>query len=215
MSIQKPFVLDADHLGRLRAGDKDTFTQLVHEHGPRMLAFARRFLPRDQDAEDALQDAFLSAYRSIRNFDGRSQLSTWLHRITINACLMRIRSRKRRPEVSIEALLPSFLPDGHQIRDTPAWGAESNVESGLGAGLGAGSQSRGGRMAEVVRESLDGLPDSYREVLLLRDVEEFSTEETAEALGITKDAVKTRLHRARQALRAMLEPSFCNPGYEP
>lgn len=212
MSIQKPSPLGFEQLDRLRAGDKDAFTDLVREHGPRMLAFARRFLPRDQDAHDALQDAFLSAFKSIGKFDGRSQLSTWLQRITINACLMRIRSRKRRPEVSIEALLPAFLPDGHQIRDTPAWGAESKVESGHETEHGAGSGR--GRLLDLVRESVDGLPDAYREVLLLRDVEEFSTEETAEALGITKDAVKTRLHRARQALRAMLEPSFCTRGDE-
>jgi RNA polymerase sigma-70 factor (ECF subfamily) len=162
-----------------------------------MLAFARRFLPREHDAQDALQDAMLSAFRSIANFDGRSQLSTWLMRITVNACLMQIRTRRRRPERSIETLLPTFLPDGHQVRDTPRW--VDVPPSGLETD----------RVTMLVRDGVDELPELYRTVLLLRDVEELSTEETAEVLGISKDAVKTRLHRARQGLRAILEPGMC------
>lgn len=189
-----------DDLERLRSGDKATFTRLVAEYGPRMLAFARRFLPREQDAQDALQDAFLSAYRSISTFDGRALLSTWLQRIVINACLMRLRTQRRRPERSLDSLLPTFIADGHQTRSTPKWNADP------------ASQITQEHRAQLVRDCLDELPDQYRAVILLRDIEGISTLETAAALGITEDAVKTRLHRARQALRTLLEPFFADSG---
>jgi RNA polymerase sigma-70 factor (ECF subfamily) len=190
-----------DQIERLRAGDRDAFADLVREHGPRMLGQARRFLPGEHDAQDAVQDAFLSAFRAIGTFDGRAQLSTWLHRITINACLMKLRTRRRRPERSIESLLPTFLPDGHQTRSAREW-SEDPVN-----GLDREQTDR------QIREALDELPDAHRTVLMLRDIEGLSTEHAAEVLEISQDAVKTRLHRARQALRTLLEPLFTdNPG---
>jgi RNA polymerase sigma-70 factor (ECF subfamily) len=155
---------------------------------------ARRFLPLEEEARDAVQDAFLSAYKSIGRFEAGSSLSTWLHRIVINASLMKLRSKRRKPEESIDHLLPRFREDGHQLQPAEAWpvSAEEMVQ----------------RMqtSELVRSLIDQLPESYRVVLIMRDLEEMSTEETAEALGVTPNAVKVRLHRARQALRALLEP---------
>jgi RNA polymerase sigma-70 factor (ECF subfamily) len=110
---------------------------------------------------------------------------------------MRLRSRQRQPEESIEELLPRFAEDGHQVaHPTPEW--EGSAEELL-----ARRETR-----EMVREAIDRLPDSYRAVLLLRDIEELSTEEAARLVGITENAVKIRLHRARQALRTLLEPQF-------
>ncbi len=187
---------DADLLARLRAGEEAAFEELVRENTGRMLAVARRFLPSDDDAQDAVQEAFASAFRALPRFEGGSRLSTWLHRITVNACLMKLRTRRRKPEESIDNLLPGFLEDGHAEKSTPAWrqSADELIER---------AENR-----QRVREAIDKLPDSYRTVLLLRDIEEFDTETTANELGITVAAVKTRLHRARMALKTLLDEAF-------
>ena len=188
---------EAPLLAELRRGDEAAFEKLVRKEGARLLSVARRFLRNEEDARDAVQEAFLSAYRSIGKFEGGSRLSTWLHRIAVNACLMRLRSRQRRPEDSIEELLPTFAEDGHQVaHPTPEW--EGSAEELLARR----------ETCETVREAIDRLPDGYREILLLRDIEEISTEEAARIVGITENAVKIRLHRARQALRGLLEPQF-------
>lgn len=187
---------DSSLLAALRTGEETAYDQLVKSHAPRMLAVARGLLRHEDDARDAVQDAFLSAFRGLDKFDGRSQLSTWLHRIVINASLMRLRARRRKPEQSIEELLPRFLPDGHQAEPAPAWGETADVAA-------VRRES-----CEFVRACIDRLPDSYRTVLLLRDIEEVDTAEAAELLGVTSAVVKTRLHRARQALRTLLDPHF-------
>ncbi len=181
-------------LERLRRGDDDAFEELVRAYGGRMLAVARRFLPGEEDARDAVQDAFLSAFRSIGRFEGQARLSTWLHRIVVNAALMKLRTRRRKPEQSIEELLPGFLEDGHLARPAVEWRkpAEDPVERE--------------QLRALLRDSIDQLPEGYRNVILLRDIEEFDTEETAKMLKLSAAAVKTRLHRARLALRGLLEP---------
>ncbi|GMU33657.1 MAG: RNA polymerase sigma factor SigM [Planctomycetia bacterium] len=161
-----------------------------------MLAVARRIVGNEEDARDALQEAFLSAFKAIKSFEGGSRLSTWLHRIVVNAALMKLRSRKRVQERSIEDLLPKFLSDGHPATPASAWRETGDSEA----------QRKENRT--LVRAAIDELPEIYRTVLLLRDIEELSTEETSEVLGINNNAVKTRLHRARQALRTLLDPHF-------
>jgi RNA polymerase sigma-70 factor (ECF subfamily) len=184
---------DDSLVARLRAGDDKAFEELVRAYGGRMLSVARRLLRDPDDAQDAVQDAFLSAFRSLEKFEGSSRLSTWLHRIVVNAALMKLRTRRRKPETSIEDLLPHFLEDGHQANPAVAWKlpADQAVERV--------------QLGQLVRRSIDKLPETYRTVLVLRDVEDLDTVETAEFLGIAPNAVKTRLHRARQALRTLLD----------
>jgi RNA polymerase sigma-70 factor (ECF subfamily) len=182
---------EADVLARLRAGEEDAFDLLVKRYGGRMLAVARRLVRDEEEARDAVQDAFLSAFRSMHRFEGGSQLGTWLHRIVVNSALMRLRRRKRRPECSIEELLPVFGPDGHRaLRPEDETSAHEQLERD--------------QLRLLVRQSVEELPDGYREVYLLRDIEELSTEEAAVALGLTPNAVKIRLHRARQALLTLV-----------
>jgi len=180
----------------LRAGDAAAFETLVQTHGGQMLALAKRMMRCEQDADDAWQDALLCVFRKAEMFAESSKLSTWLHRITVNSCLMKLRSQRRRHEVEMDDLLPSFDQSGHHARGVAAWNEEplSNAET---------SETR-----KQVRACIDQLPETYRTVLLLRDIEEMDTEEVAELLGCTTNCVKTRLHRARQALRTLLEPLF-------
>jgi RNA polymerase sigma-70 factor (ECF subfamily) len=183
-------------LARLRAGDDAAYALLVRAHAGRLLAVARRMLRAEEDARDAVQEAFLQAFRGIDRFEGAARLSTWLHRIAVNACLMRLRAQSRRPEQPIEDLLPRFYEDGHRIDPGPPWRSHGPdpVEQR--------------EVAELVRGAIDRLPDIYRNVVLLRDIEGFDTEETAQLLDVKTDTVKVRLHRARQALRTLLAPHF-------
>jgi RNA polymerase sigma-70 factor (ECF subfamily) len=187
---------DDAFLGRLRNGDAEAFEALVRRETPRLLAVARRLLRSEEDARDAVQDGFVSALRSLDGFAGRCQVSTWLHRITVNAALMKLRSRRRKPEEPIEDLLPRFLEDGHHARHPREW-------RDTGEALVMSREDR-----EFVRAAIDRLPESYRTVLLLRDIEELDTAEVAQALGVSDNVIKVRLHRARQALRTLLEPRF-------
>jgi RNA polymerase sigma-70 factor (ECF subfamily) len=159
-----------------------------------MLATARRFFRGEQDAADAVQDAYLAAFKAISTFRGKSQLGTWLHRIVVNVCLMRRRSQDRRPTVPIDLLLPEFDSTGHHRRTVPSI---SRSPSDLLATE---------ELRHQVRDCIDRLPDPYRDVLILRDIEQLDTEATAATLGVPPGAVKTRLHRARQGLRTLLEP---------
>ena len=184
---------DAALLERLRGGDPDAFEMLVRRYSGRLLATARRFVGTDEEARDVLQEAFLAAFRAIDSFAGAAQLSTWLHRIVVNAALMRLRSRRRRREESIDELMPRFDEEGRWAEPASRWDTATDT-------LLERRETRA-----IVRSAIDRLPPSYRSVLLLRDIEELDTDETARLLGVTPNAVKTRLHRARQALRTLLE----------
>ena len=179
-----------------RAGDPDTFETLVRREGPRLLSTTRRILGDDEDARDAVQDALVSAFRARSQFGAEARLSTWLHRIAVNAALNRLRTRRRRPEEPLEDLLPRFLPNGHYADKYTAWNEPADVALARK------------ETAAMVRQSIDRLPESFRTVLMLRDIEGLSTEETAAILRISANAVKLRLHRARMALRTLVAPHF-------
>lgn len=183
----------------LQRGDDDAFEQVFRRYGGRMLATARRLLRNDEDARDAVQEAMLSAFKAAGRFEGDAQIGTWLHRIVVNAALMRLRTRHRKPETSIEELLPVFQADGH--RAVPA--SDEAFPDTL---------AERGQLLALLREAVQELPDQYREVYLLRDIEELSSEEVALAMGITPNAVKIRLHRARQALMALVRKRFALDG---
>jgi RNA polymerase sigma-70 factor (ECF subfamily) len=187
---------EATLLAQMQAGDADAFEACVRTYCTRLLVVARRILGNEEDARDAVQDAFLSAFKGIGHFQGMSGLGTWLHRIAVNAALGRLRTRQRQPEQSIENLLPHFGEGEHQLDPPAPWKAAPEV----------GLQQRETR--ELVRQCIDRLPDTYRTVLLLRDVDGLDTDETARLLETSAGVIKTRLHRARQALRTLLDPHF-------
>ena len=172
---------------------------MVRLYGGRLLAVARRFTRSDEDAQDVLQSAYLSAFRALNDFKGASHLSTWLHRIVVNTALMKLRSRRRKPEESIEVLLPAFQEDGHHVEQFSEWCAPADR-------LIERKETRA-----TVRACIEQLPENYRTVLMLRDIEELSTQEVAETLTMTPTAVKVRLHRARQALSTLLRKEYAPP----
>jgi RNA polymerase sigma-70 factor (ECF subfamily) len=161
-----------------------------------MLTIIRRYLPREQDAEDALQDALLNVWKSIQSFHGEARLSTWLHRVAVNAALMRLRTRRRRPE--------TFL-DGHELRAAVEVGAgESAGRSGDGdyAALDLLLQQE---LRTVVRGELERLPEDCRIVVRLRDIEGMDLQDISLTLGLKLSTVKTRLHRGRVTLRQAVD----------
>jgi len=181
-------------IARLRAADRNAWEEFERRFGGRMHLVARRFLRSEEDLTDAVQDCYVSALQGIGKFEGRSTIGTWLHRIVVNACLMKLRTRRRGARISIEELLSQFDESGHRgrsirRRNNPPDERLTREET-----------------RSLVRSCIDRLPDDYRKVLMLRDIEELSTDEAATALGAAPGTVKTRLHRARQALRGLLEP---------
>jgi RNA polymerase sigma-70 factor, ECF subfamily len=188
---------EATLLEGLRARDERAFETIVRAYGPRLLAVARRLVRDEADAQDVLQSAYLNAFRAVHDFEGTAQISSWLHRIVVNTALMKLRTRRRKPEEPIEPLLPTFLEDGHHVEQFSDWAAPADV-------MLERKETRA-----AVRAGIDLLPESYR--LVLRDIEELSTQEVADALGLTPTAVKVRLHRARQALSSLLRRAL-RPG---
>ena len=191
---------EAALLAGLRAGDESAFEEVVRRFGPRMLATARRLLRNEEDARDAVQDAFLSAFRGLAGFAGQASVGTWLHRIGVNAALMRLRRKRQQPELSLSDLLPRFKDDGHHAEPVAPWdgAAERVLEQ---------KETRA-----QIRAAIDSLPDDYRTILLVRDIEGLDTAEAARQLGVSEGVVRTRLHRARQALRTLLDPHFRGDG---
>jgi RNA polymerase sigma-70 factor, ECF subfamily len=180
-------------VARLKAHDEEAFETMVRQYGGRMLGTARRLLGNEHDANDAVQQAFISVFKSIAGFNGEAKLSTWLHRIVVNAALGQMRYRRRRPELPIDDLLPRFDEEGR-------WAGDAAQQSGASETLTDGRETQ-----EMVRRCIDRLPTAYRAVLVLRDIEELDTAEAAKMLAVTPNAAKIRLHRARQALKTLIE----------
>jgi len=174
--------------------DANSADALVRDNIGWMLAVAQRLLKDRALAEDAVQEAFLSAFRGLDKFEQRSSLKTWLHRITVNACLMKLRQLKRFAEQPIDEYLPEF--NRYECRIEQRWGNLASAEEILN------NEQR----SVQVHKMIDKLPADYRIVLLLRDIEGYNTEEVVELLGISESNVKVRLHRARAALKKLIEP---------
>lgn len=179
-------------LARLRAGEDAAFGELVRAHSGRMLAVAKRILGSEADAEDVVQEAFVSAFRHLAAFDGRSALGTWLHRIAVNAALMKRRRGRSRPETSIQAWLPEFSDGFHKDAPRPF----EHVTQVPGGGIVDSG---------AILAALDELPDEFRDVVVLRDIEGLDSKAAGASLGISDSLVRQRLHRGRQALMKLLE----------
>jgi RNA polymerase sigma-70 factor (ECF subfamily) len=170
------------------------FEELVRNNIGWMLGLAGRILGDDDLAKDAVQLAFSKIHLNVDQFEGRSQPKTWMHRIVVNEALMILRKKKRANEQSIDHLLPSFDVRGMRVPDPHV-----TVET-------SETVLRSKQTVSIVRELILELPDPYRVVLQMRDIEEMTTTEVSNFLEITEANVKVRLHRARTALKSLLEP---------
>ena len=176
---------DSELVQRCRAGSREAFGELVRRHSPAIIGFAASALSDPSQAEDAAQEIFLKAYRSLGEFRGDSAFLTWLRRIAANHCLDLLRSRGRRPAESLDALVER---EGDGFRRLLAQGS-----------LGPRPED-----ADLVRRALAALPDDHRVILVLREVQGLTYAELTEALECSLDAVKSRLRRARQGLEESL-----------
>jgi RNA polymerase sigma-70 factor, ECF subfamily len=191
---QIPEITNDEHdlVRRLRNHDEDAFETMIHKFAPGLLRVARRFFTNEQDARDVVQQAFVSVTKAIGGFEHQSRLSTWLYRIVVNEALLELRRRRRRPEVSIEELLPSFDLNGK---------LELDADDSIADELPIERQET----RQFVRNCIAMLPESYRVAVLLRDIEDLTADEAAAAIGVTPNALKVRLHRGRQALRGIVQ----------
>jgi len=185
-------------VAQAKAGDQNAFAELVNRYERKIYRLAKNITRNDEDAEDVLQDAFLKAYTHLDNFKGDSKFYTWLVRIAVNEALMRLRKRKTDRSVPLDE--PVELGEETVQREIAVW--EDNPEQQY-------SQEEWRR---ILDEAVDSLKPDFRTVFVLRDIEELSTEETAETLGISVPAVKSRLLRARLALRETLTRQFKRKG---
>ena len=181
---------------RLRAQDSSVLEILMERYSPRIYRVAFGITRSHADAEEVVQDVFVTLFRKIDSFEGRAALGTWLYRVAANAALIKRRGKRAEVEVHLEDYLPTFKSDGHREGDRAMLLADWS-----------GTPERellSGEAREILEEGLALLPDHYRAILVLRDVEELSNEEVAEALGESVASVKSRLHRARMTLREVL-----------
>ena len=187
---------DLTLLAEAAAGDASALEMLMSRYAAPMYRLARGITRNEGDAEEVVQDVFLTIVRKGSGFEGRSALSSWIYRITTNTALNKRRSRRDERETSLEEHLPIYLDDGHRAGDRAYLLADwsRTPERELLAG----------EARDVLYTALDALPPHYRAVLALRDVEELSNEEVADVVGEPVATVKSRLHRARMALREQL-----------
>ena len=186
---------------RAAAGDSSAFAELVSRYQHRVYRLACR-LTSETDAADILQETFLQAFKHLSSFRCDSRFGTWLYRIATNASLMHRRSHARRPTESLEQFLPRFDSSGRHDATPDEFRVTTRVEELLDRAT----------LASKAREGLARLPDAYRDAFVLRDLEDMSTSEVAEVLGLEPAAVRQRVHRARLMLRGFLQDAAAGSG---
>ncbi len=198
-SASEPAFDESELVAKARTGDARAFSELVHKYERKIYRLARHITNSDEDAEDVLQEAFLKAYEHLDRFQGNSKFYTWIVRIAVNEALMKLRKRKSDRTVSLDEP-PTEGVEDPVVREIAVW--EGNPEQRY-------SQDE---LRTILDSAIQNLKPAFRTVFLLRDVDELSTEETAEALGLSIPAVKSRLLRARLELRERLTRLFKKKG---
>jgi RNA polymerase sigma-70 factor (ECF subfamily) len=195
---------DRELVERAQQGDGQAFAMLVERHQRQLYRLALRMTGSEADAQEVLQEAFLNAYQKLPLFRGEAQFSSWLYRIAANSALMRLRRKRRAPdalgEQPLELAGPRFSADGVlEPTSTSDWSQRAD------------ERMMSGQLGEAINKAVAELPEDYRTVFLLKDVDGLSNEDIATALELTVPAVKSRLHRARLALREKLGEFFEGP----
>jgi RNA polymerase sigma-70 factor (ECF subfamily) len=187
---------EQDLVARLRTGEAGALEVLMDRYASRVYRLAHGITGNAEDSEEVVQDVFLTISRKIHTFEGRSALGSWIYRIATNAALIKRRGRREGREVSLDLPFPKFLPDGHRA------GHPAYLKTDWSQTPEADLSSKETR--EILHRAIAGLPDQYRAVVVLRDVQGLSNEAVAEVVGESVACVKSRLHRARMVLREHL-----------
>ncbi len=180
----------------VQLGPPISVEQVFRDYAPRIYNLARRMLGNDADAEDVTQDVLLQVVRKLDTFRGESAFPTWLHKVTVNAALAHRRKRAVREEHRVRDPLDEFLEDGTHEGPVRRWS------------VGPLQEALDRETQRLIEKAIAGLPEIYRDVYVLADVEGLSNQEIAELLGLSVAAVKSRLHRARLLMRNALAPHF-------
>jgi len=180
----------------LQAGNLEAYDKIAELYQKKIYALSFNLTRNQMDAQDITQEVLLTIYKKVDTFQGKSAFSSWVYRITLNAAYMRLRSKKKEPNVSLDDLLPSYNGAGFQQEKIQDW--SENTESLL----------FDNETKETIQKAVDQLPEKEKVVFILRDVEGLSTEKVSEILDLTVPAVKSRLHRARLFLRKKLSHYF-------
>lgn len=195
----EPGIFDESELvAKAREGDSAAYNQLVNKYSPKIYRLAKHITQHDEDAEDVLQETFLKAFEHLGDFQGQSKFYTWIVRIAVNESLMKLRKRKSDRTVPLDE--PLDTGEDTVVREIAVWDEDPE------------QQYSREELAKILDEAVQSLRPVFRTVFVLRDIEELSTEETAEALGISIPAVKSRLLRARLQLREKLTRFFKRKG---
>lgn len=187
---------DAELVAQARVGQESAIRAMIRRHNPRLFRIARGVVRDDAEAEDVVQETWVRAFTSLDSFRGDAAFPTWLTRIALNEALGRL--RRRRPMADLSEIDAAAARDGDGVIMFPTIGQTPNPESETGRE----------QVRRLLERAVDELGEPFRMVFILRDVQGLSTEETAEALSIRPETVKTRLHRARAMMRASLERSL-------
>ncbi|MGV4796917.1 RNA polymerase sigma factor [Rhizobium sp. F40D2] len=184
---------DADLVPLAKVGDEPAIRAIVQRHNQRLFRTARAVIRNDAEAEDVVQAAYIKAFTNLAAFRGEAELSTWLTRITLNEALGRMRARKH--TTGLEEIDMQATSAGGEVVQFPSSLSATDPETELSR-----SQAR-----QLLEQAVDELPDDFRAIFVLRDVEGMSTDEAASYLGIRPETAKTRLHRARKMMRQSIE----------
>ena len=199
MSFSQPKenkVVEEELVREFQAGKREAYDKIADIYQKKIYSLSYNLTRNQMDAQDVTQEVLLTLFRKINMFQGKSAFSSWVYRITLNASYMKLRRKKKEPNISIDEVMPSFNGAGFQQEKIKDW--SDNTES-----LMFTNETR-----SVIKKAVDLLPEKEKVVFLLRDVEGLSTEKTGEVLDLTVPAVKSRLHRARLFLRKKLSNYF-------
>lgn len=184
-------ISDVGLVEQFKTGDIEAFEEIIERYESKVLNLALRFTRNQEDAEEVMQDVFSTVYRKISGFQGKSAFSSWLYRIVVNAAFMKLRKRKQNQSISIEDLAPAVK--------------QYCIDREAMVGSLPQNMTVARELREVLQAAIDKLPEQYRAVFVLRDVDGLSNEETSEILNLSIPAVKSRLHRSRMMLRKKLQ----------
>jgi len=184
---------DVELVEQFLTGNELSFEELLTRYSHKVFNLALRFTKNREDAEEVLQDVFTTVFRKVDRFEGKSAFSSWIYRVTVNTCFMKLRKKRRSRTIFIEDVNPA-------IKD--AWASdESTTENAIDV-------TYRNQIKTILEKNVKNLPDEYRGVFILRDIDGFTNVEVSKILGLTMPAVKSRLHRARSILKRRLKAYF-------